>query len=198
MPQKMTEEELLKKYPKIFRQKDLSMQQTCMCWGMECGSGWYPIIDKLCEMLQWDIDKNGYPQIEATQVKEKFGTLRFYYTTLEPKEKHRIFVWRGWSYLFNKHCYSFRGFCYNGVINLGCFSLCLVDVSMREKWAVQQTMVSIAEQISSMVCEICGSIEEVSQTKGWVTTLCKKCKDKYGKKQKERLEKYKKNDSKTN
>jgi len=49
-----------------------------------------------------------------------------------------------------------------------------------------------------MVCEICGSIEEVSQTKGWVTTLCKKCKDKYEKKQKERLEKYKKNDSKTN
>ncbi len=72
-------ESLLKKYPKIFIQHKLPMTQTCMCWLFECGDGWHKIIDVLCSHLQWDIDHNGYPQIEATQVKEKFGTLRFYY-----------------------------------------------------------------------------------------------------------------------
>ena len=70
---------LIKKYPKIFRQYKLPMTETCMCWGLECGDGWYGLIDTLCKLLQWDIDKNSFPQIEATQVKEKFGTLRFYY-----------------------------------------------------------------------------------------------------------------------
>ena len=33
------EKELLEKYPKIFLQYDLSMKETCMCWGFECGGG---------------------------------------------------------------------------------------------------------------------------------------------------------------
>lgn len=73
------EKKLLKKYPKIFVQHSLSCKETAMCWGFECGDGWYDLINLLCSSLQWDIDKNAYPQIEAVQVKEKFGTLRFYY-----------------------------------------------------------------------------------------------------------------------
>lgn len=75
---KKLQEKLYKKYPKIFVQKDKPMTETCMCWGFECGDGWYDLIDMLCGIIQWDIDNNGHPQIEATQVKEKYGTLRFY------------------------------------------------------------------------------------------------------------------------
>ena len=78
--------ELFEKYPKIFRQKDLPMNQTAMCWGIEPGDGWFNIIDMLCLQIQWYIEHNlpedqikGNIQVEATQVKEKFGTLRFYY-----------------------------------------------------------------------------------------------------------------------
>ena len=77
----MTEElenKLFEKYPKIFRQKDLPMNQTAMCLGIECSDGWYWLIDRLCSNLQFDIDNNIYPQVEASQVKEKFGGLRFY------------------------------------------------------------------------------------------------------------------------
>ena len=53
-----------------------------MCWGFACDDGWYWLIDNLCSKLQWDTDKNNrdgeYPQVVATQVKEKFGGLRFY------------------------------------------------------------------------------------------------------------------------
>lgn len=80
---KMTEEnekKLLEKYPKIFAQRNLPMSQTAMCWGFSCGNGWYNIIDALCANIQGYIDsKEGkVPQVEATQVKEKFGGLRFY------------------------------------------------------------------------------------------------------------------------
>jgi hypothetical protein len=77
---------LFEKYPKIFRQNDLPMQQTAMCWGIDTGDGWYNIIDTLCSQIQWHIkhnlDKDEDPEavnVEATQVKEKFGGLRFYY-----------------------------------------------------------------------------------------------------------------------
>ena len=49
-----------------------------MCFGFECGDGWYDLIDSLCRQLQKTTDKYGDPQIVAFQVKEKFGTLRFY------------------------------------------------------------------------------------------------------------------------
>jgi hypothetical protein len=93
---KLEEEKLLKKYPKIFRQKDLPMTQTGMCWGLECGLGWFWLIDNLCGCIQSYIDNNAKYnpeifQVEAVQVKEKFGGLRFY-TNGECKEIHGM-IW---------------------------------------------------------------------------------------------------------
>jgi predicted DNA-binding protein YlxM (UPF0122 family) len=65
------------KYPALYRQKDLSMQETCMCWGICVGDGWYKIIDKMSKQLTAYNDKHSL-MTEATQVKEKFGTLRVY------------------------------------------------------------------------------------------------------------------------
>lgn len=72
------EEYLFNKYPKIFAQKDLSMYETAMCWGIDCGDGWLKIIDELCEKIQARCDEEGYTHVQATQVKEKWGGLRFY------------------------------------------------------------------------------------------------------------------------
>ena len=74
------QDKLFEKYPKIFRQKDLPMQQTAMCWGVCCGDGWYNIIDTLCHNIQTHVVSRGEGGVEATQVKEKYGGLRFYYT----------------------------------------------------------------------------------------------------------------------
>ena len=62
-------------YPKLFRQKDSDMTVTCMCWGFECGDGWFWLIDRLCESIQSYIDCNHKEQVEVVQVKEKYGTL---------------------------------------------------------------------------------------------------------------------------
>ena len=54
------------------------MQNTAMCWGFDCGDGWYNILDALCASIQNYADRNQL-SVVATQVKEKYGTLRFYY-----------------------------------------------------------------------------------------------------------------------
>lgn len=73
------EKMLIEEYPKIFADVYKDPKTTCMYWGLECRDGWYDLIEQLCQSLQWMTDKNHYPQVIADQVKEKFGTLRFYY-----------------------------------------------------------------------------------------------------------------------
>jgi len=78
---KELDEKLVKKYPKIFVDRYGDMKKTAMCWGFECGDGWYWLIDNLCDSIQSYIDNNKHlniPQVVAVQVKEKFGGLRFY------------------------------------------------------------------------------------------------------------------------
>jgi len=78
--------ELRANYPLIFvveRVADLddfgipALQRPFAHRGFECGDGWYDLIDVLCLQLQ-AATKNGAPQLVVTQVKEKFGRLRFY------------------------------------------------------------------------------------------------------------------------
>lgn len=75
---KELEQKLFDTYPKIFAGKDEGAQENLMCFGCACGDGWYNLIDNLCERLQFLTDRHDQPQVKAFQVKEKFGTLRFY------------------------------------------------------------------------------------------------------------------------
>ena len=139
------QKKLFEKYPKIFRQKDLPMTETCMCWGIECGGGWYWLLDQLCDAIQRYCDARngsiGYSgevaeperhlfQVEAVQVKEKFGGLRFYISSGDDQ------------------IYG---------------------------------MIDLAEHMSYNICEECGAIEDIKQTKGWIKSLCPKCMEKLNK-----------------
>ena len=77
------EQKLYEKYPKLFAQKDHPTSITCMCYGICVGDGWYDILDTLCRSIQNHIDRQqkknlDYPQVEFSQIKEKFGGLRVY------------------------------------------------------------------------------------------------------------------------
>lgn len=69
---------LVAKYPMIF-DPQTPKQVHYEMFGFECGDGWFDIIDKLCEelMVHWELHPDDTPPV-AMQVKEKFGTLRFY------------------------------------------------------------------------------------------------------------------------
>jgi len=78
------DKQLCDKYPEIFKDRHGDMRETAMCWGFECGDGWYNIIDGVCALVENHNSNqklNNLPTVEfvATQVKEKYGTLRFYY-----------------------------------------------------------------------------------------------------------------------
>lgn len=61
------------RFPKMFEDK---------YGGFACGHGWWPMLETLCETIQSHIDqsKGTCPQVKIEQIKEKFGTLRFYYS----------------------------------------------------------------------------------------------------------------------
>lgn len=56
-----------------------------MCLGWECGSGWFNVLHEVSCKLE-ALNLIYYPKykvrIQANQVKEKFGTLRFYFSVI--------------------------------------------------------------------------------------------------------------------
>ena len=169
------DEMLCEKYPKIMVNRNKDMKETCMCWGFECGNGWFQILNQLMGNIQNHIDwkvkqhevaikfnemttqlKAGdstlfdeeykdminqeykekrkqelidrtlqevpglVPQVTLDQVKEKFGTLRFYYSGGDD---------------------------------------------------VIDGMVRMAESMSSVTCEECGK-PGTSTGGGWIKTVC--------------------------
>lgn len=71
----MTLENLFNKYPKIFNQN----YKYKINW-YSIPNTWIELVDNLCETIQQYIDHNDVHQVECTTLKEKFGSLRFYYT----------------------------------------------------------------------------------------------------------------------
>lgn len=65
-------------FPKMFKDRNAPMTETCMCWGFEIGKGWYPLLHELCVKLEL-ICKPYNVSVVFDQIKEKFSSARFYY-----------------------------------------------------------------------------------------------------------------------
>ena len=78
----LDEKPFWKKFDYMFRERKLLMSQTTMCWGLCVGKGWKQLLWELCTKLQRELDKRGNESLKMNfavhQVKEKYGTLRFY------------------------------------------------------------------------------------------------------------------------
>jgi len=78
------EKQLVENYPAIFREHGGGISETPMAFGIQHGDGWYDILDALCYEIQNEVDwvNRNRPDTKfrcvAEQVKEKYGTLRFY------------------------------------------------------------------------------------------------------------------------
>ena len=71
------QKQLFDKYPAIFVQRNWDMTRTCMVWGLDCGDGWFKLLDDCCAKLTKYCFLSKL-DVQAVQVKEKFGTLHFY------------------------------------------------------------------------------------------------------------------------
>lgn len=76
MNQELTER-LYSDFPELYRGYTKSETLSSMCWGFQCDDGWYELIRHLSQQLADYAKNHPASSIEATQVKEKFGWLRF-------------------------------------------------------------------------------------------------------------------------
>lgn len=70
------ENALFRQYPQLYRDCGRPPEESLMGFGFECGDGWYTVIRDLSARLE-QLNAAG-EDIRASQVKEKFGCLRFY------------------------------------------------------------------------------------------------------------------------
>ena len=63
---------LCERYPEIFKNRHNDLTKTAMCWGFECGDGWFWLIDAMCEQL---LHKKNHiqDQIKYCRVKLEIG-----------------------------------------------------------------------------------------------------------------------------
>jgi len=84
---KELEDRLCREFPNLYADMYKDPIQSCMAFGIETGDGWFDLIYDLSSKLEKIIVeyKEKYPDIEywpkASQVKEKYSSLRFYMTT---------------------------------------------------------------------------------------------------------------------
>lgn len=79
---KELDDKLCRDFPLLFKDRHGSPSRTAMCWGFP-GDGWYELIREAAQKLEPLLEKYKKESEEdsvpcASQVKEKFGSLRFY------------------------------------------------------------------------------------------------------------------------
>ena len=183
------EEQLYKKYPKLFAEAGLSPTQSCMAFGIECADGWFSILQRMCGIIQHHIKetrKNSavirrYNRALKQAINGNDKNLRFYYGNRLGWNDEKVdeFVKRD---LENK---SFREEYSKPPTQL-------VFTQIKEKFGTLRIyysggdefccgVISMAESMSAVTCEECGLPGKVHEG-AWIRTQCDKCAESRGKK----------------
>lgn len=168
------------KYPLIFKDRFSHMSETAMCWGFECGEGWYNILDVLCGNIQGYIDH----QQKMARSNEVYNNIR---------EQALVGNWIP----FEEHYGSYGNKHYIELVRSDIANLApkevkeveqVVAIQVKEKFGtlrfyydggddVIAGMVSVAESMSGVTCEECGNPGTQNGT-GWIRTTCQEHKKK--------------------
>lgn len=108
---------LLEVFPKLFPKEYLdSPIKSGMYFGFQCGDGWYNLIYVLCASIQRTVDNrldpksfvydSEYHQPRVQQVKEKFGSLRFYVDAASDEIRELIGAAQSFSWHICEYCGS--------------------------------------------------------------------------------------------
>ena len=79
-------QKLYQDFPALYRDAKTGVEVNCMQSGFSCGDGWFSLIHQLSAEIEAEAHRLGLDPASdewprADQVKEKFGTLRFYVST---------------------------------------------------------------------------------------------------------------------
>jgi len=210
---------LCKDFPLLYRQREMSMQQTCMCWGFTHGDGWYDIIHELSTKLETLIQKeigntdtwnkkcfcgcsfgdHSMPVGNRCMVIHKipfnikgcFGfpvpKSKIKYTCKLINRKIRLYINRFLEYISPVIHKNIPCNCPNGWEELHPSAS-----QVKEKFGTLRfymdygtdemyELIHEYEEKSGNICERCGEPGECKNETGWVSTLCDKCREKKNK-----------------
>jgi hypothetical protein len=179
------DEALCKKYPLIFSGRNQPMTETAMCWGFECGDGWYHILDNLCANIQNHIDWRTKQRNDASKYNIMVG---------DAKNNN----WAAFDEYYKHINIQSRDEYKERVLNAEFQSIPdaipqVVAVQVKEKFGglrfyynggddYIRGLASMAESMSTSTCEECGAPGS-TRSGGWVRTLCDVHEAAYQKKQ---------------
>ncbi len=161
------EERLGKNYPFMRKQSFLAEQRKngyisdlYGAFGCECYDGWYGVIDEMCSKIT-DVyaEEEIEPDIVIDQIKEKYGTLRFYYH-FEGRDK--------------------------GIAAIDILGKGSLRMKAKEHRPIDKKIFDIVdwgEKQSGHICELCSS-PGVLRNDDWLMVRCDDCWKKYLKKNK--------------
>ena len=143
-----------------------------MCWGIECPKGWYHILEQLCTVLEFnnmEFVKKYNLAIVADQVKEKFGTLRFYFSIRTVDDDGVVInnVDENGDLVSDKLTHRLDENTHRIVADY-------LDM-LADKYIAE------AEEMTADTCARCGvplDKDNKVETDGWITYLCKHCDEK--------------------
>ena len=178
---------LCEKYPLIFADQYTDPTSTLTHWGFECGDGWFHIIDCLCLNIQshinWGVQEHNRAVQYNTMISDaktgNWSTFDEYYKHVEGKYRDK-----------------YKEITLSAEVRpiLDPVSQ-VVAVQIKEKFGTLrfyynggdetiQGMVRMAESMSAVTCETCGSPGKLRRG-GWLQTLCDRHQEEYQKTQHE-------------
>lgn len=80
-------------FPLILKKRNLPISESCIGFGFEINKGWYYILYEICLQLQKIYESTSILCV-FEQVKEKFASLRIYYSLENIKNNKDFFIWR--------------------------------------------------------------------------------------------------------
>lgn len=160
---------LCSKYPIIFQHRSSTIHQSCMAWGIDCGDGWYSLIDVLCAELMAPLVQAEYDYKSRydTRMELDAGTLA---TTPEYESYASAISIAGAKVRVDQ-----------------CIQNIPVAAQVKEKFGglrfyvnndtdTSRAIINLAEALSYRICEMCGTMREAKlRTDGWHRTLCETC-----------------------
>ena len=175
------DELLCQKYPKIFRDRQAPMTESCMHWGFECDDGWFNIIDQLCDSIQRHIDQNNEQRVRAERynsaLKAAFdGDIERFITHLaySGSSSARASARKRADEVLAKAVPDYR--------RVPPEKVQVVATQVKEKYGTLRFyynrgdefvsgLVAMAEAMSGVTCEICGTPGKPRGGR-WIRTLC--------------------------
>ena len=168
-------------YPKIFKNRRAPMTETAMCWGFDCGDGWFNIIDKMCANIQSHINHTRQKRLRALRynralhwaLKGDTRALLKYFTFGDSERSHAYAQERVDEILSEPEPQC-------KIVPEACPQV--VAIQVKEKFGTLRFyydggdtkidgMVRMAESMSGCTCEVCGSPGEI-RGGSWLRCLC--------------------------